>query len=139
MGRGGQDTGPEDALIAVTPIKPRTLRHSKGGAAITIPEITLALFYVFNVVRGVMYLPQIARLARDPGQAQAICCATWAFWAGANATTAAYAIARGTRDIRPGCARPVRPLQSTRSFVLCRSHPVGSRYIRRESPAVLAE
>jgi hypothetical protein len=58
----------------------------------TAPEITLALFYLFNVVRGVMYFPQIARLARDPGQAQAICCATWAFWAGANATTAAYAI-----------------------------------------------
>jgi hypothetical protein len=58
----------------------------------TAPEITLALFYLFNVVRGVMYLPQIARLARDPCHAQAICCSTWAFWAGANAATAAYAV-----------------------------------------------
>jgi hypothetical protein len=58
----------------------------------TAPEITLALFYLFNVVRGVMYLPQIARLARDPGQASAICCSTWGFWAGANAATAAYAV-----------------------------------------------
>ena len=58
----------------------------------TVPEITLGLFYLFNVLRGVMYLPQIARLARDPGQAKAICCSTWAFWAGANATTAAYAV-----------------------------------------------
>jgi hypothetical protein len=39
-----------------------------------------------------MYLPQIARLARDPGRAGAICCPTWAFWAGANAATAAYAV-----------------------------------------------
>jgi hypothetical protein len=58
----------------------------------TAPEITLALFYLFSGLRGAMYLPQIACLARHRGRAKEICCATWAFWTCANASTAAYAV-----------------------------------------------
>jgi hypothetical protein len=55
-------------------------------------EISLGLFYIFSVLRGAMYLPQVATLARHRGEADQICCSTWAFWACANASTAAYAI-----------------------------------------------
>lgn len=58
----------------------------------TAPEITFALFYLFSALRGAMYLPQIATLARHPGRAEEICCTTWGFWACANASTAAYAV-----------------------------------------------
>ena len=58
----------------------------------TAPEISLRLFYMFSVLRGAMYLPQLKTLARHPGQADQICCMTWAFWACANASTAAYAL-----------------------------------------------
>ena len=55
------------------------------------PEITLALFSLFNVMRLGSYLPQIVRVAKDTEGAKAISYCTWSVWVGANASTAAYA------------------------------------------------
>ena len=57
-----------------------------------LPEITLALFSLFNVLRLGSYLPQIARVASDTEGAKAISYSTWCVWIGANGSTAAYAI-----------------------------------------------
>jgi hypothetical protein len=57
-----------------------------------MPEITLALFSIFNVLRIGSYLPQIIRVAADDEGAKAISYSTWCIWIGANTTTAAYAI-----------------------------------------------
>jgi hypothetical protein len=52
--------------------------------------ITLA-FASSNVLRLLSYAPQIWRVARDRGGAQAISCLTWNLWIAANASTALYA------------------------------------------------
>ena len=57
-----------------------------------LPEITLALFSMFNALRLGSYLPQIARVATDTESAKAISYSTWCVWIGANASTAAYAL-----------------------------------------------
>ena len=57
-----------------------------------MPEITLAMFSIFNVLRIVSYLPQIIRDAADDEGAKAISYSTWCIWIGANTTTAAYAV-----------------------------------------------
>jgi hypothetical protein len=57
-----------------------------------LPEITLALFSIFNFLRLGSYLPQIVRVAKDNEGAKAISYSTWGLWIGANASTAAYAI-----------------------------------------------
>ena len=56
------------------------------------PQITLALFSVFNVLRLFSYLPQIIRVATDTEGAKAISYSTWGVWIGANGSTAAYAL-----------------------------------------------
>ena len=56
-----------------------------------LPEITLALFSVFNILRLGSYLPQIVRVAMDNESVKAISYSTWGLWIGANASTAAYA------------------------------------------------
>ena len=57
-----------------------------------LPEITLALFSIFNILRVASYLPQIIRVATDADGARAISYSTWCLWIGANISTAAYAI-----------------------------------------------
>ena len=57
-----------------------------------LPELTLALFSVFNILRLGSYLPQIVRVATDNEGAKAISYSTWCPWIGANASTAAYAL-----------------------------------------------
>jgi hypothetical protein len=57
-----------------------------------LPDITLALFSVFNILRLGSYLPQILRVATDTEGAKAISYSTWGVWIGANGSTAAYAI-----------------------------------------------
>ena len=57
-----------------------------------LPEITLALFSIFNILRLGSYLPQILRVAADNEGAKAISYSTWSLWIGANASTAAYAV-----------------------------------------------
>jgi hypothetical protein len=63
----------------------------EGSLAVTFPDLTIALFSAFNVLRLASYLPQIIRIARDQMGAPTISCATWAMWIGANGSTAAYA------------------------------------------------
>jgi hypothetical protein len=60
--------------------------------AMYLPEITLVLFSLFNVLRLGSYLPQIARVASDTEGAKAISYPTWCVWIGANVSTAAYAV-----------------------------------------------
>jgi len=55
------------------------------------PDITLALFSLFNLMRLGSYLPQIVRVAKDTDGAKAISYWTWSVWICANASTAAYA------------------------------------------------
>lgn len=57
-----------------------------------LPEITLAIFSIFNILRLGSYLPQIVRVATDTEGAKAISYSTWCVWIGANGSTAAYAI-----------------------------------------------
>jgi hypothetical protein len=57
-----------------------------------LPEITLAIFTLFSILRLGSFLPQIIRIANDTDGARAIACSTWCVWAGANASTAAYAL-----------------------------------------------
>ena len=59
-----------------------------------LPEFTLALFAIFNVLRLGSYLPQIVRVATDTEGARAISYSTWCLWIGANASTAAYALVK---------------------------------------------
>ncbi|MEI7447117.1 MAG: hypothetical protein WCK28_19675 [Burkholderiales bacterium] len=56
-----------------------------------LPDLTLALFSFFSLLRLVSYLPQMWRIARDAHGASAIAYSTWAIWIGANASTMAYA------------------------------------------------
>ena len=57
-----------------------------------LPDITLALFSIFNILRLGSYLPQIVHVARDTDGAKAISFSTWCLWIGANGSTAAYAM-----------------------------------------------
>ena len=58
----------------------------------TAPEIALVLFTVTNTFRVLAYVPQIMRIARDGGRAEAISFGTWAIFALSNLSTVAYAI-----------------------------------------------
>ena len=57
-----------------------------------LPDVTFALFSLFNLLRLGSYLPQIARVASDSDGAKAISYSTWCVWIGANGSTAAYAV-----------------------------------------------
>jgi len=55
-------------------------------------DVMLFLFTAANAARVLAYLPQIVRIARDTHGAEAISCWTWALFALANLSTAAYAV-----------------------------------------------
>lgn len=55
-------------------------------------ELAIAAFAVSNAVRVLAYLPQIARIARDQGDARAVSCATWSLFATSHLATVAYAL-----------------------------------------------
>jgi hypothetical protein len=63
------------------------------------PEITLALFSVYNILRLGSWLPQIVQ--RGQGSERVKAYSTWGLWIGASASTAGYA----TIDARPAAAR----------------------------------
>jgi uncharacterized protein with PQ loop repeat len=58
----------------------------------TAPEVALVLFTAMNTGRVLAYVPQILRVARDGGRAEAISCTTWTMFALSHLSTVAYAI-----------------------------------------------
>jgi hypothetical protein len=58
---------------------------------ISLAELSLFFFTIFNALRIVSYLPQILRIAQDCQGAQAISYIAWGLWVAANGSTAAYA------------------------------------------------
>jgi hypothetical protein len=58
----------------------------------TVAEITLAVFTLFNSLRFLAYLPQIAKAARDRGGAEAISFGTWSLFLASHTSGMAYAI-----------------------------------------------
>jgi hypothetical protein len=61
-----------------------------------LPEITLALFTLFNLLRLGSYIPQIASIAVDTSGARAISCSAWGVWMASHLTTASYAVVNVT-------------------------------------------
>jgi hypothetical protein len=61
-----------------------------------LPEITLALFTLFNLLRLGSYIPQIASIAVDTSGARAISCSAWGVWLASHLTTATYAMVNVT-------------------------------------------
>lgn len=57
----------------------------------TTAELSLVVFAACNGLRIAAYLPQMFKLARTPGAANAFCFATWTLFAAANLSTALYA------------------------------------------------
>ena len=54
-------------------------------------DLVLLAYSLSNALRLTSYAPQIWRVARDRGGAQAISCLSWSLWIAANAATALYA------------------------------------------------
>jgi hypothetical protein len=63
-----------------------------GDGAMTVEEITLALFAACNSIRVVAYLPQIFKAASDKNGASSISFMTWSLFLLAHLSTVAYAI-----------------------------------------------
>ena len=55
-------------------------------------ETALAAFTIFNAVRVVAYVPQIAKIAADSNGASAVSITTWLLFALSHASTVAYAV-----------------------------------------------
>jgi hypothetical protein len=58
----------------------------------TAADVTLAVFTLFNSLRFLAYLPQIATAMRDTSGARAISSGTWALFLASHASAMAYAI-----------------------------------------------
>src|SRR5262245_10648976 len=58
----------------------------------TISDITLGIFTLFNSLRFLAYLPQIARAMKDRSGAEAISFGTWTLFLFSHISAAAYAI-----------------------------------------------
>jgi hypothetical protein len=54
-------------------------------------NLVVLAYGLSNALRLASYVPQLWRVARDRGGAQAISCLSWNLWTAANATTALYA------------------------------------------------
>ena len=58
----------------------------------TVADITLAVFTLFNSLRFLAYVPQIAKAIRDQSGAEAISFGTWALFLVSHLSAMAYAI-----------------------------------------------
>jgi len=58
----------------------------------TAADVTLAVFTLFNSLRFLAYLPQIATAIRDTSGARAISSGTWALFLASHTSAMAYAI-----------------------------------------------
>jgi hypothetical protein len=58
----------------------------------TMAEYSAGAFALLNAARTVAYLPQIARIYRDPNGAMAVSIITWLLFTSANVATVAYAV-----------------------------------------------
>src|SRR5215510_15173257 len=70
---------------------PRGARSYWRGA-MSLEEITLALFAACNSIRVVAYVPQIFKAANDKNGASSISCTTWTLFLIAHLSTVAYAL-----------------------------------------------
>jgi hypothetical protein len=58
----------------------------------TLADVTLAVFTLFNSLRFLAYVPQIAKAIRDQSGAEAISFGTWALFLASHLSAMAYAI-----------------------------------------------
>ena len=58
----------------------------------TVADITLAVFTLFNSLRFLAYVPQIAKAIKDQSGAEAISFGTWALFLVSHLSAMAYAI-----------------------------------------------
>jgi hypothetical protein len=58
----------------------------------TLADLALAAFALFNSARVLAYVPQIIRAARDSHGASAISLTTWSLFAASNVSTSVYAV-----------------------------------------------
>ena len=58
----------------------------------TLADVTLAVFTLFNTLRFLAYVPQIARTLKDRSGAQAISLGTWSLFLVSHASAMAYAV-----------------------------------------------
>jgi hypothetical protein len=58
----------------------------------TVADATLAVFTVFNSLRFLAYVPQIAKAIKDQSGAEAISFGTWSLFLASHASALAYAI-----------------------------------------------
>ena len=58
----------------------------------TVADATLAVFTLFNSLRFLAYVPQIARVIRDRSGAEAISFGTWSLFLASHGSAMAYAI-----------------------------------------------
>jgi hypothetical protein len=64
----------------------------RGRAPMTVADATLGVFTVFNSLRFLAYVPQIAKAIKDQSGAEAISFGTWALFLASHASAMAYAI-----------------------------------------------
>ena len=58
----------------------------------TVADITLAVFTIFNSLRFLAYVPQIAKAIKDQSGAEAISFGTWALFLASHLSAMAYAL-----------------------------------------------
>jgi hypothetical protein len=58
----------------------------------TVADATLAVFTLFNSLRFLAYVPQIAKAIKDQSGAEAISFGTWALFLASHLSAMAYAI-----------------------------------------------
>jgi hypothetical protein len=62
------------------------------GVPMTVADITLALFSLFNSLRFLAYVPQIIKALKDTSGAEAISFGTWGLFLASHVSAMAYAL-----------------------------------------------